>query len=862
MDTFVDSREAALDLSKRLRRSMFPQENTSAQDLSFKQRYEKVFGWSMPGYQDEVLPFLEDDSLEEFMLLASPGHAKPLDENSLVLMDDGSRKLLKDVAVGDRVITHTGLPKPVTAVHEQGELPTLRIQTFSGREIFSASDHPFLTTEGWVHAARLKEGMSLAVSQQQLTVPSESDITLEASRLMGYLIGDGSISSGNCSVTNSDEEIIEDIQYCAHSLGFGCNKRKYPLWSGEPSKSFVLRLVSGVRPWLRRPSIDMQGRTSHTKRVPHIIFTADADVVRNFIAAYFDCDGTLNKKGKARSDVCVSFSSVSRELLLDVLHLLARLGISGRIRRHEGKYCYKGITKIKVYYVLAMTSQDEVSKFLNKIPVRHSEKVRRIKEWKQAGWYRKTFDGPYLPDVITSIREADSRRCRCLTVENDASFVANDFVVRNSTIACFLAADMLGRNPNERIMVVSHTETYSAQLLQFIEDIMRESAYKEMYGDLIPPRSEAAKWTSTQKFIRRSEWKSPHPSLLALGVGSSTIGYRATTILADDLVTQQNSLSPTMRTHLANWYFGSLTKRLDRPGGRIIIIGARFYTQDLYGELLNLYPHKVFSATPEVPLWPERFSSKMLEKERATNYIQFSAQYEQKPIDLESGFLRESDLHYYLEAPPRLHIFIACDLSHRPRSRTRRKSTSDPFAMSVAGYDPLNKIAYLLDFIETDASNAQQKSLIKTQAAHWNPTLITIESDAAQDIFVQQMIEETNLPIQGKTTGGVPKAIRYAGMAVHFRNKKVLVKGIMGMDGRMSPHQSMNKFIEGWRGFGSPSAPDHCLDAAELNLRAIFRIGGVPATGTVAQMETLPLSARHALFQRQRVTTPIFQRRL
>ncbi len=431
-----------------------------------------------------------------------------------------------------------------------------------------------------------------------------------------------------------------------------------------------------------------------------------------------------------------------------------------------------------------------------------------------------------------------------------------------STIICFLAADMLGRNPNERIIVLTHTEGYSAQHLQYIVDIMSTPAFKSMYGDLIPSQSEATRWTSLEKFIRRSEWRSPHPSLRAMGIGSSIIGYRATRILVDDIVTQANSMTVTQRSHLANRYFGSLTKRRDK-GARIIVIGARFYMQDLYGRLLDLYPHLVFKATPEEPLWPEMYPSSRLEEERNSDYIQYMAQYEQKPVDLESGFLRESDLHYYMEAPQRLRIFIACDLSHRPSSQTRRPGSSDPFAMSIAGYEPLNKTVYLLDFIETGASNAQMKSLIKTQAARWNPTLVTIESDAGQALFVQQMVEETNLPIQGKTAEGLPKALRYASMAVHFRNKKVLVKGLLGMDGRMSPHQSMNKFIEGWRSFGSPNAPDHCLDAAELNLRAIFKVGGVPATGSVVmKRESLPLSAQRALFHRQRARdmTPVFKR--
>ena len=429
-----------------------------------------------------------------------------------------------------------------------------------------------------------------------------------------------------------------------------------------------------------------------------------------------------------------------------------------------------------------------------------------------------------------------------------------------STIICFLAADMLGRNPNERIIILTHTEGYSAQHLQYVVDIMSTTGFKSIYGDLIPTPHEATRWTTLEKFVRRSEWRSPHPSLRAMGIGSSIIGYRATRILVDDITTQANSMTMTQRSHLANRYFGSLTKRRDK-GARIIVIGARFYKEDLYGRLLDLYTNKVYIATPENPLWPEMYDSARLEEERNSDYIQYMAQYEQDPIDLESGFLREIDLSYYLEPPARLHYFIACDLSHKPRHRSKRKSASDPFAMNIAGYDPLNKEAYMLDFIVTDAGNAQMKEMIKVQAAKWNPVVISIESDAAQDLFVQELIEETNLPVQGVTTQGIPKALRFAGMAVHFRNKKVKLRGIMGMDGRMSPDPSMNPFLKEWRGFGTPKSSDRCLDTAELNIRAIFRIGGIPATGTSApKREALPLGAQHALFRRERKLSPIFKR--
>lgn len=236
-----------------------------------------------------------------------------------------------------------------------------------------------------------------------------------------------------------------------------------------------------------------------------------------------------------------------------------------------------------------------------------------------------------------------------------------------STLLCFLAADMLGRNPNEHIFIVSPTMTNSVRLLQFIEDIMSSAGYKAIYGDIIPSDDELSfrlhraeegftdlqpsisapaaweeiakwdparrrwpVWTSTQKCVRRSGWKSPLPSLLALGVCGAISGYQATRILVDSIVTQENSLSAARRAYLANWYFGSLMLKL-RPGGRVIVIGTRLYAEDLYGQLLNLYPHKVFKSSPEVPLWPEGFPAEMLEKERACDTASFAAQYGQEP---------------------------------------------------------------------------------------------------------------------------------------------------------------------------------------------------------------------------------------
>ena len=88
--------------------------------------------------------------IKRLAIAIPPGTSKPLSVGSMVLMGDHSLKRLGDVQVGDKVIAADGLPHAVTAVHEQGKLPTLRITRKDGTTVVSAHDHPFfISTTPW-----------------------------------------------------------------------------------------------------------------------------------------------------------------------------------------------------------------------------------------------------------------------------------------------------------------------------------------------------------------------------------------------------------------------------------------------------------------------------------------------------------------------------------------------------------------------------------------------------------------------------------------------------------------------------------------------------------------------------------------
>ena len=340
-------------------------------------------------------------------------------------MGDGRYKRLGDVHLNDLVIAKTGLPCAVTGVHDQGALPLLRIRTNSGREILPALTHPFMTPRGWVEAQHLTLGTMLALLKkpQFNAVRDHKD---EEFSLMGYFLGDGSIGYTNkhseaiaCSITNIDQNLINHFTACGQAMGFTVREAKFCETSPR-ARSFLFS--DGSREWLRE--IGLAGCDSRTKRIPDFVFQSSESQIALLIGAFFDCDGyVIARTGRNSCDVAMTLAQ--REILEQLQHLLLRFSIATRIRHRPMQY--KGMPYSA--WMLVVADMDSEVRFKEAIPLL-SHKAKRLEEWHLT---RQRFDQEYLPDEIVEISPAGEGECRCLTVERDESFVANDFVVHTPT---------------------------------------------------------------------------------------------------------------------------------------------------------------------------------------------------------------------------------------------------------------------------------------------------------------------------------------------------------------------------------------------------------------------------------------------
>jgi len=435
---------------------------------------------------------------------------------------------------------------------------------------------------------------------------------------------------------------------------------------------------------------------------------------------------------------------------------------------------------------------------------------------------RSTQGNALLADTIEEIEITRDADCRCLNVQGDHTFLANDLVVHNTTFLTAWAAWLVGRNPNERIIIATHTLDYSSQIIAQTCNLMELPVYTRIFGQLTPDnltKNEAGKWTSTQRYVRRPDYRISDPTFLAVSVGASTIGHRCTKVIADDLITQPNSMTPIMRKHIRDWFYGSLDKRID-PGGQMRIFGSRFYKDDLYGEMISSgTPHIVRTSTPENPLWPERFGPKLLKEFEDRDYFTFQAQYRMAPVDFSSEFLNENWINYYLEPPSKLSIYQGIDPSVSGKG--------DWAVIATIGIDE-NETMYVLDIVYEKTKIEDMESMILREYERWHPVLLGLEINSAQVLVSRNILAKRALPIHEIRVDD-PKEIRFARMANHFRLKKVLMPGYLEL-GSLKPKPCVQEFLNEWRSF--PMGHDDVLDAVDHSIEAALRIRVKPATVT------------------------------
>ncbi|RKN35933.1 hypothetical protein [Streptomyces hoynatensis] len=144
------------------------------------------------------------------------------------------------------------------------------------------------------------------------------------------------------------------------------------------------------------------------------------------------------------------------------------------------------------------------------------------------------------------------------------------------------------QDPNVRILLISKTQDMAKKFLLSIKERLAESeAYIDLQQAFGPPggfAEGAASWTADRIYVAGRDSGEKDPTVQAVGIGGHIYGSRCDLAIMDDCVDHTNHQQFESQI---NWIQNQVGSRVADAGGRMLLIGTRMETVDLYSEILK-----------------------------------------------------------------------------------------------------------------------------------------------------------------------------------------------------------------------------------------------------------------------------------
>src|SRR4051812_27497449 len=135
----------------------------------------------------------------------------------------------------------------------------------------------------------------------------------------------------------------------------------------------------------------------------------------------------------------------------------------------------------------------------------------------------------------------------------------------------------LGHDPSRRVIVVSYSSEFAAELHRQFRMIIDADWYRALFPAMRPARDSGTEFVTTAGGSR-----------YATSVGGTLTGRGADLIIVDDPLKAEEAMLEPARKRVIDWYAGTLVSRLnDKANGPIVVVMQRLHEQDLGGHLLG-----------------------------------------------------------------------------------------------------------------------------------------------------------------------------------------------------------------------------------------------------------------------------------
>lgn len=289
-----------------------------------------------------------------------------VDEDTLVTMFNGNQKRIKDVCVGDRVVSYNenGFSEvcDVNNVFDNGEKECVEISLKHGNSIVCTADHKVLTQDGYKTAGSLRCDDFVMTPSRIITgddgLRPNQRLSASTMFMIGLLLGDGCIYNGNMHYVNHELVLVERYKECINNLLR--NKTECEFIISE-NKGVTVDCVYTVKIKSKNyknslsnllDKYDMK-HDSANKYIPDQFMSyPKGEKLTSLIAGLFNSDGGYNN-----GTVTIEYSSISNMLVIQLKYLLLKYGI----------YSYISKSYVKDYdyytYVLHICQKSSIETF-------------------------------------------------------------------------------------------------------------------------------------------------------------------------------------------------------------------------------------------------------------------------------------------------------------------------------------------------------------------------------------------------------------------------------------------------------------------------------------------------------------------
>ena len=339
---------------------------------------------------------------------------------------------------------------------------------------------------------------------------------------------------------------------------------------------------------------------------------------------------------------------------------------------------------------------------------------------------------------------------------------------KSQLVSLYYPAWFLGRNPDKKVMMVSHTTDLAVTFGRKVRNIIDSSDFKEIFPavGLAADSKSAGRWNTNFG-----------GEYFACGVGSALAGRGADLLLIDDPHSEQDVINGNFSVFekAYEWFtFGARTRLM--PGGRVAIVQTRWHQDDLTGrvvrdmvqnpgsdeyevvELPAILEKPVLNEdgdktdeTEQVALWPEFFDIPALLRTKASMpTFQWNAQYQQNPTSEEASIVKREWWNTWGKDRPPACEYIISSLDAAAEKHNRADYTALTTWGVFYNEDTGEPGLILLNSVKERLEFPELKALCLEHWKEWEPDSFIVEKKSA-GVAIYQELRRMGIPLQEYT---------------------------------------------------------------------------------------------------------------